>query len=237
MKLVCISDIHGNLVSRKKLPDGDTLLIAGDVCPASDHSVTKQAVWLRLEFNPWLKRMGEKYKNIVLVAGNHDFVFENEEHIPKLACHYLNESAVTIDGIKFYGHPWTPWFHDWAFNAYLDQLIEVNDKIPEDTNVLITHGPAHGVRDTVEQLRWGTDPGPLGCHALAAKIKTLKQLKLHVFGHIHSSAGMTVTGGLSSVNASILDAPTITTRELSSVNASLLDEYYKKVYDPIVVDL
>jgi hypothetical protein len=29
---------------------------------------------------------------------------------------YLQDQACTIEGIRFYGSPWTPEFNEWTFN-------------------------------------------------------------------------------------------------------------------------
>jgi len=56
---------------------------------------------------------------IVAIAGNHDFCFEDyrsdcEDELTNRG--YLQDQEVTIDGLRFYGSPWQPWFYDWAFN-------------------------------------------------------------------------------------------------------------------------
>jgi hypothetical protein len=44
-------------------------------------------------------------------------------------------------GYKFYGSPYTPAFCEWAFQLNETDAIEKWKKIPEDTEILITHGP------------------------------------------------------------------------------------------------
>ena len=58
--------------------------------------------------------------------------------------HYLQDSSVTIGGLKIWGSPWTLFFFDWAFNLYEDQLREKWEEIPEDTDIIVTHGPPLG---------------------------------------------------------------------------------------------
>ena len=66
--------------------------------------------------------------------------------------------------------------------------------------MLITHGPARGVRDRV-------NPGgeQVGCSQLRAALDTRLHSRLHVFGHVHEGFGQQVNGGLTSVNTSFLD--------------------------------
>lgn len=52
------------------------------------------------------------------------------------------------------------------------------EKIPANTDILITHGPPKGHGDTSDQ---GVS---CGCEELLARIKVLKPA-LHIFGHIH----------------------------------------------------
>lgn len=74
------------------------------------------------------------------------------------------------------------------------------DAIPDDTDVLITHGPAYGVLDAVLP-----DKEQVGCPQLRRALETRLHPKLHVFGHIHEAYGQVVEGTLTSVNASFLD--------------------------------
>jgi hypothetical protein len=63
---------------------------------------------------------------VAAIAGNHDFVFESDaESVPAdLRWSYVQDGGVTIDGMLFWGSPWTPWFHDWAFDAPRDDADE-----------------------------------------------------------------------------------------------------------------
>jgi Icc-related predicted phosphoesterase len=106
---------------------------------------------------------------------------------------------VELDGLKFWGSPVTPWFHNWAFNRIDDKINEHWDLIPNDINVLITHGPPYLTLDATKSgLR-------VGCPRLSNKIKDLTDLKVHVFGHIHEASGIVEKDGVTYVNASTLD--------------------------------
>jgi hypothetical protein len=50
---------------------------------------------------------------------------------------------VIIEGVKIYGSPWLPSYHDWAFNLERggEVLKQKWEQIPNGTDVLITHGP------------------------------------------------------------------------------------------------
>lgn len=202
MKLVLISDTHGKHQHwTNRLPDGDVLIHAGDCTNAG----TQYQVELFLE---WFSKQPHKIK--IFIAGNHDFFFQNQkdhlgallEKYPNLI--YLNESGVEIDGVKFWGSPWQPWFHDWAFNYEPETAHYYWDKIPFDTDVLITHGPPHLIMDWIPRDRTSVDH--VGCPELRKRVEQLN-VKVHVFGHIHEAKGVLKKAELGPiyVNASMVD--------------------------------
>ena len=138
------------------------------------------------------------------IAGNHDFGFEairksNEVGIAiPQGVIYLQDEMVEIEGIKIYGSPWQPRFHDWAFNVDRGAAIAQKwDMIPEDVDILITHGPPFGILDdTIQGQR-------VGCEDLYMKVTKLKP-KYHIFGHIHYGYGMRIMEDTTYINASCL---------------------------------
>jgi Icc-related predicted phosphoesterase len=207
MKIVALADLHGWLPSN--IPECDVLVIAGDICPYQDHSYWYQKNWLAGNFNDWLK--AQPARNIVGVAGNHDIIFE--EHLkgstlPKLEWDYLCDSCVIIDHVKFYGHPWTKEFCEWAFNKKEWDLVEKDEMIPDDTNVLVTHGPPYGILDTTRSVMEMKDGRIqreyLGSKSLKKRVNELKELKLHIFGHIHLGYGMIKPNDTTFINASLV---------------------------------
>ncbi len=208
MKFVVISDTHGQHRSLK-LPKGDIIIHAGDI--------SKRGHPIELEdFLDWFSNL--KFKHKIFIAGNHDFFLEQahpriiEQMIPKGVV-YLNDSGFQIEGLKFWGSPITPWFNDWAFNRERGEEIKQHwDLIPDDTDILITHGPPFGILDeTVDGER-------TGCEELLGKVHQIKP-KFHVFGHIHEDYGQYTKG------------------ETIFVNASVLDDCYQLVYQPVAIEL
>ncbi|MCB9235695.1 MAG: metallophosphatase domain-containing protein [Bacteroidia bacterium] len=193
MKIVFISDTHGKHKDLQ-LPDGDVLVHAGDLSPRGSARDLQ-------EFFHWFETRPHAHK--ICIAGNHDFLAEdNPEMFAKLVPDnviYLNDSGCEIEGVKFWGSPITPWFYDWAFNRKRgEEIARYWSLIPEDTDVLITHGPPYGILDK-------TARGDLaGCEELLRRVEEV-QPKIHVFGHIHEARGAVKKGKTQFVNASVLN--------------------------------
>jgi Icc-related predicted phosphoesterase len=115
---------------------------------------------------------------------------------------YLEDHGELIAGINLWGSPVQPLFNAWAFNRERGEEIKRHwDKIPHGVDLLITHGPPHGILDKSKSP--GHDDN-LGCEELLKCVKRIKP-KVHAFGHIHGSAGLQMKDGTLFVNASILD--------------------------------
>lgn len=217
MRIVCLSDTH-NRHDALRVPDGDVLVHAGD---ATMHGSAEELA----AFDAWFGSLPHRHK--LLVAGNHDFLFEQRPRGAReliRSATYLEDSGTAIDGVRFWGSPWQPWFLDWAFNLRRGAPLKAKwDLIPEGTDVLITHGPPHGVLDrvggVVPRLTAAATGGEhVGCEELRGAVLRLRP-RLHVFGHIHEGYGQQSLDG---------------TR---FVNASCCDRSYRPQNPPLVVDL
>jgi Icc-related predicted phosphoesterase len=220
MKIVFISDTHGlhdNIM--QPIPDGDILVHCGDV---SNYGSISQLT----EFISWF--IGLPHKHKVFIGGNHDFGLEKkqpwiEDGLQSLPenVHYLEDSGVEIEGIKFWGMPWTPRFYNWAFMTYTpEEAQEKAALIPEDTEILVTHGPPRGVLDLTT---YGAER--VGCIELAARLYELPNVKVHSFGHIHEEYGVEELNDRTYINASICtlryspsNAPIVLERYFDSMN-------------------
>lgn len=197
MRLVCISDTHSLHRRIPEIPKGDVLVHAGD-CLGSG------SIENVIELNAWLGTLPHRQK--IIIAGNHDWAFQEEPQRARAAltnATYLEDQGVVIDGIHFWGSPWTPTFLNWAF--MLDRGTPLYDKwqqVPDKTDVLITHGPPRGIGD---QANVGFRSKNVGCDDLLERIDQLS-LKAHVFGHIHEGHGTYRRGHTQLVNASICTA-------------------------------
>lgn len=201
LTIASVSDIHGQW-AEIEYPPADVLVFAGDILSCKNFAYYSkiECAHTQLEelerFNEHLRNLKKAgtYKEIIVVAGNHDFVFErlNKEAREKMAdAIYLQDESCVVDGVKFHGSPWQRWFWDWAFNLpnhnenfarYRAHARRIHGLIEDDTNVLITHGPPCGILDITRGENVG-DP------FLTKRLDELKNLKAHFFGHIHVSYG------------------------------------------------
>lgn len=191
MRIDIISDLH---MYQPELDGGDLLICAGDWTFKGDS--TELA-----EMGHWLEQQCYKYRDIVYIAGNHDWGFERDKHesvglFPKKAI-YLNDSSVIIQGLKIHGSPIQPEFCNWAFNRFPDEIKAHWDMIPEDADIVVTHGPPKGILDLARGMN-------VGCPYLLDKIMQVKP-KLHIFGHIHEGYGIEVQNGIYFINASLMN--------------------------------
>ncbi len=178
-RIAATADLHGYLPD---VPPCDVLLVAGDVCPVSDHRLDFQRRFVEGPFADWLDRADAGA--IVGIAGNHDFVAEADPELMRaLPWTYLCDETTTVEGLAVHGSPWIPTFHDWAFMRDDAELEGVWALVPPDVDVLVTHGPPLGHGDLV------VDGRRAGSSTLALRLGELDRLRLHVFGHIHESFG------------------------------------------------
>ena len=210
MKLVCISDTHSLHRHILELPHGDVLIHAGDCLGQGTLENIE-------EFNDWLGTLPHRYK--IVIAGNHDWAFQETPDQARAALTnaiYLEDNGVEIEGIRFWGSPWNPTFMDWAFMLDRGEALQQKWKrIPDNTDVLITHGPPHGIGD---EANLGFKSQNVGCQQLLERVSRLS-LKAHVFGHIHEGYGEYTWG-----NTRLINASTCTTR-------------YRPINAPVVIEL
>lgn len=198
-RITLISDTH---TKHKELylPGGDILIHSGDIMN-SGYNVNDIKSFLK-----WFE--SQDYEELIFIAGNHDRLFETTENIvhPILESYplitYLKDNWVEIDGIKIYGSPWQPEFYNWAFNLPRNgqELKDKWDAIPDDTDILITHGPP---QTHLDQSGHPWNQPLLGCELLLDRVNQINP-KIHVFGHIHGSSGYKEHNNTHFFNASVL---------------------------------
>lgn len=245
LKICGISDLHGNLVDN--IPECDYLCIAGDISPLKyQRNLSSMVPWLAKRFALWAEKL--PCKKVILVAGNHDFVFQNPDYRDDAIAAatafgnvlYLENTTCEYDGIRFYGSPWVIGPPNWAFYDHTQQLPMIEETMPEDIDVAVFHQPLScGKNGTVLQLPdWmigqtfvvddilsysdmDKQLHPDFGSASLDRIVMAKRPKYVLTGHVHSG------------NHEWYDVA----EGIKVANVSLLDENYKLKYKPTVFEI
>lgn len=180
MRIIAIADTHGLYRQMPEVPSGDVLVHAGDLTAFGQLSELP-------DFFDWFGAHPHRWK--IVIAANHDWAFErNPMEARRLVPDgivYMQDAGVTIEGVRFWGSPWQPFFNNWAFNLERGgaDLAAKWSLIPGDVQVLITHGPPFGITDGAG---WQVVES-VGCELLRDRIATLPELRVHLFGHVHQA--------------------------------------------------
>lgn len=244
MKIVALSDLHGNL---PELPQCDVVCICGDIVPLMVQKNAMQSVaWLSGPFQKWALDL--PCEKVIMIWGNHDFIGErllkygptdgdtisfplgyngNLQH-NLLFQNDSNEKIVILcdeqyeyKGKVFYGTSWCPSLNNWAFYQNSGGLKEKFLGIPYETDVLLTHcPPKFGQQGIVLETNWNFGSN-FGCQELQDALENKFQFKSGVTyilsGHIHSGNHNIETHG-----------------GLAYRNVSLLNEDYEVAYQPFI---
>ena len=222
MKICAIGDMHG-LQNNINIEPCNLLLICGDVIPLKmQRNIPQSLSWLKKKFVPWCQK--QPCENIILVAGNHDFAFEN--NTPKIkeifrgskVIYLENEVAeyMTEDGriLKIFGTPVCKVFGNWAFMKNQEACYDYYSRMPKDCDIVVSHDAPYGVSD----ICWGN-----GIHIGNETLRSVvleKNPKLLVHGHLHSS----------NHEIEMLENTKV-------VNVSVVDESYTISYKPFYYDI
>lgn len=133
------------------------------------------------------------YRHKIFICGNHDECLYGAD-INGLDdnVHYLCNSGIEIEGMKFYGVPM------FMGDCVTDRQSRNYARIPDDTDILITHSPAYGVLDLDDNINYGSEE-------ILMKLSDL-HLKAHLFGHIHARHGMETINGTVFSNGAIMNS-------------------------------
>ena len=223
MKIIAVSDLHGNLIRIRE--SCDLFVIAGDWSPLyCQHDCTQTLSWIDSTFIPWMKRLNAKH--IVFIPGNHDIVctlscFKNEfdYFLKRNNCtniSYLCNSGITIFGRKIFGIPNSESPNGWAFSDQYNQTYDFDD----DTDILITHQPPRfGNVGYVRQFNKEFGSVDLRNEILRSNIS------LNICGHIHTGDHTPTQTTLNNGNTAIIQ------------NTSILDENYEVAYPYTVTNI
>lgn len=224
IKIIHISDTHNyhNYISIPKDIKIDMVIHSGDAANNKDPNINSNEL---MDFLDWYEKFPATYK--IFVPGNHETSMEkwlvNREDFEKRGIILLKHESIEIEGVNIFGSPYTPSFRDgWAYNIKRSKLYDYWQEIPENTDILVTHGPPMFILDQ--------DLGKnLGCRSLYKRIKELSNLKIHQFGHIHDRR----RSGEISINRGIYQDPSTNIRY---INASCVDLDYRWLGGNIITE-
>lgn len=203
MRFVCVSDTHGQHWNLS-IPKGDVFIFCGDAEINSPEALR--------DFNIWLGSIPCTEK--IFIAGNHDIYLPSlsftEIQMTFTNAIYLENSSCEINGIKFWGSPYSPIFNDWAWMLNSSELEKIWSTIPEDTDFLLTHTPPFGILAETPFSKF-----TLGCPTLLKRVEEIKP-DIHCFGHIHNGNGELIK------------------KDTRFINCSVLNDWYKLVNKPKV---
>ena len=208
MRVGVTSDWHGYLPP--EIPECDLLLVAGDIGLGENFSKYDPELLLS-DLWKWIE---DQPMPIVAIAGNHDF---NVDILKALPWHYLEDDLMYINGVTIWGSPWSnPFSYGWAFNKEEKDQEKLFEQIPDDVDIIISHGPPYGYCDMTsyfDGMYWHNNH--VGSQALAKRMLNLSKLKLVACGHIHPAYG----------------------KQGIVVNGSLVNNKYEVKNKPIVVEI
>ena len=183
MRILHLSDTHGCHPQLRNLPEADVVVHSGDFCMVGSEQEA-------IDFMDWFCDL--PYRHKIFICGNHDDCLYGA-NIGALDdnVHYLCNSGIEIEGLKFYG---VPMFMD---DCVTDRQNLNYDKIPIDTDVLITHTPAYGILDFDDSINYGSE--------VLLQAVTNVNPRIHLFGHIHKQHGITMIGSTIFSNGAIMN--------------------------------
>lgn len=225
LSICFFSDSHG-FHDEFELPEVDIAICAGDMTLRGKKKEVES-------FFAWYQRQPAKHK--ITIAGNHDYWFDVSHK--KSECYgqdksialsivpddiiYLQDSMIEIEGVKIWGSPVTPWFHNWAFNMMPEDLVDYWKIIPDEADIVVTHGPPANTK--LDLCRTGHRAG---CPSLMHRLLDIRP-KIHAFGHIHEGQGMD--------DWNIPDDEG-NEKIIRLINCSVVNLQYYVVHKPFVID-
>lgn len=220
MRCWLISDTH-NHHGQLRVPDGiDVVIHCGDESESGNEWLNEPEA---RAFFEWYSALAVAVK--IFVPGNHSTAIEQGLIRPDQypAVRFLVHDQTEINGLKVFGTPYTPMFFNWAYMRQREELAVVWQSIPDDVDILITHGPPKGVMDVTRDLDT-RDPIHVGSQSLTRHvIKRIRPL-LHTFGHIHDEPGIRNFG-------------VVQDSDITFVNCSCCNLGSKLVNHGVVVDI
>jgi Icc-related predicted phosphoesterase len=189
MTIVVISDTH-ELHREVDIPAGSLLIHCGDL------TMFSRSLRAIHDFNQWLGELSHRHR--ILVPGNHDRFLEDlsNRKLISNATVLINE-GIDVEGLRIWGTPITPVGPAFCVPS-TEERRRIYERIPNDTDVLISHGPPHGILDRSQGSSFHA-----GDQELLYAVTRVKP-RLHFFGHIHAAHGLLGTHDTLFGNAALL---------------------------------
>lgn len=229
MKICAMSDLHGILPEITE--PCELVLICGDISPLKfQRDVPSIDEWLKKRFSEWVNKL--PCKKVIMVAGNHDFAFQNRPPYWKLECityptegklilleneyiDYLSEEDFKVH--RIYGTPDCHKFGNWAFMYENETLEQHFQNVPENCDIVISHDAPYGISDICfegysRQKHIGSEP----LYNMLSRVKP----RYNFHGHLHTS----------NHEVEFLN-------DTAVYNVSLLDETYVESFEPLYINV
>lgn len=183
VRILHLSDthnLHDSIESTFPMPAADILIHTGDFT-----NFGKDAEFASV--NEWLGKLTHRYKHIIGILGNHDWIEPEHSLSAKVTSNpkfwksrlsnlnLLQSESVSVMGLSIFGSSWK------AGQSHGNP--EGFGKIPSGVDMVLTHGPAYGILDLCGNAPWGSSKELLQ-HLGDAKPK------IHLFGHVHEQRGV-----------------------------------------------
>lgn len=183
MKILHISDTHGSHRRLRDLPEADVVVHSGDFCMIGSEQEA-------IDFLNWFCDL--PYHHKIFICGNHDDCLygANIDGLDNNV-HYLCNSGIEIEGVKFYGVPM------FMGDCITERQCRNYNNIPNDTDVRITHSPVYGILDYDDGINYGSED--------LLSVITLVSPIVHLFDHIHKQHGITSIGTTTFSNGAIMN--------------------------------
>lgn len=195
MKLKILSDTH-MFHMQEPLDKVDILIHCGDATNSKNLLVNEMEF---KEFFAWWEAYPAEYK--IFVPGNHDMFCESPKFnrfvksLNQEKFKFLIDNVSNVEGVSFYGTPFTPRFNDWAFNASRNKIHKHYSPISQGVDIVISHGPPKFILDSTQKKVVEEDGDvksyieQVGCMSLLRVIEqSIKKPKHVFFGHIHGNS-------------------------------------------------
>lgn len=174
MKALCFADLHGNQNALKYLAELQTqaecILVAGDILNSrpGDGREVRQAKALA-------EALEHFHLPVFMTQGNHDYwntsLFQEYPWIQVV----IDRLVTLPNGMKAWFSPWSKRFGFWN---WMQSERNAHYEIPQETEVVVSHGPAYGILDEV-----GDDNA--GSSVFLDALDALPRLRYVITGHIH----------------------------------------------------